>query len=368
MTLLPSLSIRFPSLKGLIQGGILAGMLGISLLIVGCSHLTYYAQAIGGQLEIFRRAHPITEWLTSSELSPPIRHTLQYVLKVRTFASQTLHLPVQDSYSFYADLGRPFVVWNVFAAPPFSLTLKSWCFLVVGCLQYRGYFSQEAAQHFAEELRQQGDEVYVAGIKAYSTLGWFADPLLNTMLTWSPTSLAGVLFHELAHQQLYIPDDTAFNESFATAVEHEGIKRWLTDQGNATDILMYQKNYSRYQEFVALITRFHTKLAQLYQQSLPDTQRSLQKKAYFHALKEEYAQLKQKWNGQSDYDAWFAQDLNNPKLLSVMTYQNYVPAFQALLRQQKGDIRSFYHAAAQLGQLPLEQRRTILQTLSHQSS
>lgn len=368
MNLLDPLRILFSLLEDDTKGKRMIGILGMSLLMGGCSHVAYYHQAMLGQLEIFNRAQPIPELLASSETSPQLKQKLQQVLKIRAFADQVLHLPVHDSYYFYADLERPFVVWNVFAAPPFTLTLKSWCFLVVGCLHYRGYFSQEAAQGFAEELRQQGDEVYVGGVSAYSTLGWFADPFLNTMLAWPSSSLAGVIFHELAHQQLYIPDDTSFNESFATAVEHEGVKRWLASLGNSKDMLAYQESYSRQQEFVALISRFHEKLNQLYQQPWPDAQLQAQKQAHFKALRKAYAQLKKSWNGLSGYDAWFAQDLNNAKLLSVMTYQNHVPAFQALLIQHGGDLPSFYRAATQLGQLPIEQRRAQLQKLSPQPS
>lgn len=348
-------------------------MLRFTLLILllgnltACSHLAYYSQAISGQWEVFRRSQPISEVLTDPATVTSLKQQLADILSIRTFATQTLHLPDNRSYTYYADLQRPFVVWNVFAAPTFSLQPKSWCFPILGCVHYRGYFTQADAQTLAKELRTQGYDVYVAGITAYSTLGWFTDPVLNTMLKWELPQIAGTIFHELAHQQLYIPDDTAFNEAFAMTVEYEGVKRWLTHVATPQVSADYQQSQSRQLEFIKLVLATRDQLKQVYQKTLSPVAMQREKTMTFETMRVHYADLKTQWHGYAGYDNWFASDLNNAKLLSVITYQDYVPAFQALLAQQGGDLPKFYGAAARIGELSTEQRRAKLQELVRSS-
>ncbi|MDM8561112.1 aminopeptidase [Candidatus Parabeggiatoa sp. HSG14] len=329
-------------------------------LLNGCSNVAYYSQAIGGQWDIFKRSQPIDSILTNEMTPTLLKQQLTNVLKIRAFASEVLHLPENQSYTYYADLERPFVVWSVFATPAFSFEPKQWCFVVVGCMSYRGYFSEADAQQLATKLRAQNYDVYVAGVPAYSTLGWFDDPVLNTMLRWSQTQIAGLIFHELAHQKLYISDDTAFNEAFATAVEYIGIERWLTRYGTSHDIAEYQQSQQRQAEFIELVLTTRNHLQHIYQQNESPKQKQAAKILAFDTLRTHYTELKKRWNGYAGYDHWFSQDLNNAKLLSVVTYQDLVPAFQILLSQQDGDLLAFYKKIEQLGKLPIEQRHKIL--------
>ena len=334
------------------------------LILNGCSHLAYYAQALRGQWDILNRMQPIDQVIAQNTSTIQLKQKLREILKIRTFASQILHLPDNQSYSYYADLGKPYVVWTVFAAPPLALQLKQWCFPIVGCVSYRGYFNHEAAQVLARQLREEGYDVYVAGVAAYSTLGWFNDPVLNTMLTWSTAQIAGLIFHELAHQQLYFKNDTVFNESFASTVEKIGVERWLAQHGTTQEILDYQQARQQHKAFIDLVLATHHQLQQLYHQPWSYAKLTAAKKTVFNTLRTQYTILKNKhWQGYNGYDDWFAQDLNNAKLLAVVTYEDFVPALQILLNQQQGDLDQFYQQVAHLGQLPLEQRHAYLRQL-----
>ncbi|MEN8216192.1 MAG: aminopeptidase [Pseudomonadota bacterium] len=330
------------------------------LFLNGCSSIAYYSQAIGGQWEIYTRSKPIDDILANPATPAPLKRQLSDILKIRAFASQVLLLPDNGSYTYYADLERPYVVWSVFAAPAFSLKPKRWCFPIVGCVSYRGYFSEAAATALAKDLRAQNYDVYVAGIAAYSTLGWFSDPLLNTMLTWKKYRIAGLIFHELAHQKIYIQNDTAFNEAFAMTVEYFGIERWLAQYGTQKDVADYQQSRQRQADFIDIVLATRKHLQEIYQQNLSPNQLEAAKTAAFGSLRAEYAVLKMRWGGYAGYDGWFAKDLNNAKLLSVATYQDYVPAFRALLDQLGGDLPAFYKSVAQLSELPIEERHAQL--------
>jgi len=334
------------------------------VLLSSCSTVHYYAQAVSGQLELLQRRHPITELLASPEMEENVRLRLNEVLSIRQFATEQLQLPDNDSYTQYADLQRPYVVWSVFATPPFSLAPKNWCFPVVGCVSYRGYFSEAEAQSLADGLAAEGYEVYVAGIAAYSTLGWFADPVLNTMLLWSTPRLAGLIFHELAHQQLYIKDDTAFNEAFAMTVEYEGVKRWLDTVQDEAQTERYYRLQGYQQDFTQLVLAMRDQLQALYQrQEISETERQALKTQLFQQLQADYQQLKTtKWAGFNGYDQWFSE-VNNAKLSSVVTYQAYVPAFQRLLAEQNYDLAAFYQAVAMLAGQPYAERQQRLQAL-----
>jgi predicted aminopeptidase len=330
----------------------------ISLFFLnGCSHMAYYSQAIGGQWEIFTRSQTIENLLTDSETSPPLKQQLASILKMRHFATEILHLPDNGSYTHYADLERPYVVWSVFATPQFAFTPKLWCFPIVGCVSYRGYFSEAPAQALAETLRTEGYDVYVAGIPAYSSLGWFSDPVLNTMLAWPTYQIAGIIFHELAHQKLYIQDDTSFNEAFAMTVEEVGIERWMAQNGTPEEMAAYQTSQKRHQAFVDLILKTRHELETLYEEQEEGGNRlQAAKTEAFEKLLQDYAELKKQWGGYSGYDNWFAKDLNNAKLLSVVTYQNEVPAFKAMLAEENQDLQRFYERVAQIGALDKEER------------
>jgi predicted aminopeptidase len=333
--------------------------------LMSCSHLSYYAQAVHGHWQIVRQTQPITQILHESN-DIALKQQLATVLKIKTFATEELHLPKNASYTEYADLKRPYVVWSVFATPSFSLELKRWCFLFAGCISYRGYFNEASARELAETLQQQGYDVYVAGITAYSTLGWFNDPVLNTMLDWPTPQLAGLIFHELAHQQLYLKDDSIFNESFASIVEQVGTERWLAQQGTPQEIAEDRQTQQQEQAFVHLIMTTRQELEKIYQQPLAPESMTVAKQQVFDQLQTRYAQLKQQWNNDNRYDRWFATQLNNAKLASVITYQHHVPAFQALLARCHNDLPKFYLAAKQLGELPPDDREYQLNLLAHE--
>ena len=330
---------------------------------VGCSTLGYYTQAIGGQLGILSKRQPIETLLEDPRTDAQLRAQLTAVLAIRAFASNDLALPDNKSYRTYVDLKRQYAVWNVFAAPELSLTPLRWCFVVVGCVNYRGYFSLAGADKFAGKLHQQGYDVYVGGVTAYSTLGWFSDPVLNTMLRNSETDVAALIFHELAHQRVYVRDDTTFNESFAVTVEREGVKRWLARSGSQKQFQHYLVRKQRHEQFVNLVMRFRERFIELYGSSKPDTEKRSLKAALFTELRADYSRLKQSWNGYAGYDEWFARDLNNAHLVPLGLYHQYVPAFQALLAQHNGDLPAFYQAAEEIGKLPKAQRLARLQSL-----
>ena len=332
--------------------------------LTACSHISYYTQAVSGHWDVMRRSQPIEEILAQPETSDSLRHYLGEALKIRSFAHTALKLPDNRSYTYYADLQRSSVLWSIFATPTLSFTPKQWCVPFLGCMNYRGYFSQQDAQQVATELRTQDYDVYVANISAYSTVGWFNDPVLNTMLDSSLTELAAVIFHELAHQQLYIASDTVFNESFAVAVEELGVKRWLLQRGQPEELQQYQVAKQRHGEFKQLILNSRDQLQQIYQRPASHAELLQLKTQAFEQLKQNYAALKKhRWQGYSGYDRWFEKDLNNAKLLSVVTYHDLVPAFHALFQQQDEDFEKFYQSVAQIAQLPIAQRHQKLQAL-----
>ncbi len=339
-------------------------MLVLPLGPMGCATLGYYGQAASGQLDLLERQRPVAEVLADPEVSPALRERLQTAHAMRVFATTELALPDNDSYRSYADLERPYVVWNVFAAPELSLKPKEWCFLIVGCVAYRGYFNEADARALGEELRQQGYDVYVAGIPAYSTLGWFDDPLLNTFLYWNQGRLAELVFHELAHQRVYIDGDTAFNESFATTVGRLGARQWLDRYGTAEARDVYERLQQRRQAFLDLVLTAKQELLQLYQSDQSETAKRAGKQRLLAALQTRYQDLKRTaWDGYAGYDRWFQQDLNNAKLAGLSAYTRYVPAFKILFEQQGRDFSAFYQAVATLGALPRAARTARLQEL-----
>jgi predicted aminopeptidase len=332
-------------------------------LLCGCDTLRYYSQAVSGQLDLMRRAAPIDEQLGRDAVPAALKAKLQAVLRIREFASRELGLPDNGSYKRYADLGRQYALWNVFAAPEFSLEPVSSCFVLVGCVSYRGYFREADAQAEGAALRAQGYDVYVGGVPAYSTLGWFDDPVLNTFIQYPEAGLARLMFHELAHQVLYVKNDTRFNESFAATVEQAGVERWLAQSGSDSDRAVYERLQKMKNGFVALILKYRATLEQYYRQDLPVEQKRLGKARRFAEMEEEYRQLKASWGGFSGYDRWFAGKPNNATLASVALYTELVPAFRAMLDHEGGNLWRFYAAVKELARLSKEDRDARLDSV-----
>ncbi len=339
----------------------------------GCSTLGYYGQAVGGHLDLLQRSRPVADWLADEATPPALRERLQRSQQMRDFAVAELHLPDNRSYRRYADLGREAVVWNVVAAPELGLTLKTWCFPLMGCVGYRGTFERGPADALALELQQQGWETRVYGVPAYSTLGWTnwlgGDPLLNTFIGWPAPALARLIFHELAHQVVYVADDTTFNESFATAVERLGGQRWLARHASDAEREADERQARQREDFRALTARTRARLLAVYEDaSLSDDTKRQRKTAVMALLRSEHAALKASpWQGDTGYDAWVAA-ANNASFAVQAAYNAQVPAFEALFLREGGDFPRFYAAVKRLAALPREERDAQLQALAAASS
>jgi predicted aminopeptidase len=331
----------------------------ILTLFVSCETVGYYGQAAKGQLSLLLGRQQIDALLRSPDLDGETRRKLQLVLDVREFAEQELQLQAGDSYLSFTALEQPYVLWNVFAAPEFSTEPMQWCYPIAGCVTYRGYFREEAAQRSAATLTSQGLDVYSGGVDAYSTLGWFDDPLTSAVLRRPDHRLVALLFHELAHQRLYLPGDTMFNESFATFVEQEGLRRWLArhPQGGL-DAQIVRENQMQ-EAFVALVNTHREALRELYAQPLSAEEKRTGKQAIQRAMREEYAQLRETWDYQG-YDRWFAGPLNNAQLATVASYNVLVPFFESMLARVEGDLARFYRDVDAFTQLPATQREQLL--------
>jgi len=338
-------------------------LLVLVLALTGCGNLGYYWNSVGGQLEIWQREAPIERILADPAIDSKTKAQLERALRIRNYASRELGLPDNRSYRSYADLARPFVVWNVFAAPEFSIEPKKWCFLFAGCVGYRGYFSETEARSHAATLKTEGYDVHVGGVPAYSTIGWFADPVLNTFIHYPEPELARLLFHELAHQVVYVKDDTVFNESFATVVEQAGVARWLEAHGSDEDRARFVQLQRFRADFRELVTRTRGDLAQLYASNASIEEKRRRKAEVFAALKNAYVAQRRDWGGFAGYDRWFAQPLGNAHLASVAIYTQQVPAFEALLQQQGNDLGRFYAAVQELARLPAAERRQRMAAL-----
>ena len=339
--------------------------------LVGCADSRYYLQSVGGHLHMMQAARPVKHWLTDEGVAPALKQRLALAQRIRDFGVTDLGLPDNASYQRYADLQRRAVVWNVVAAPEFSLKLKTWCFPVTGCVSYRGYFSEADARAHAQTLREEGLEVSVYGVPAYSTLGWLnwagGDPLLNTFIHYPEGELARMIFHELAHQVLYVQDDTIFNESFATAVERLGGERWLAQQGGPAAQKEYAELDARRRQLRALSAATRVRLGALYAQAASANS----DQAFLSATKQDimkdfrldYEQLKMAWGGYSGYDTWVA-GANNAALGAQAAYGELVPGFEALFELEGQDWRRFYEAVRQLAKMPATERTRALKQLS----
>ena len=336
-----------------------AAALALSLPLTGC----YVMQAAGGQLDVMARSRPIPRVLDDPATPDATRSRLELAQQARAFAVLELALPDSGSYTRYADLGRPYAVWNVVATPEFSLVPLRWCFPVAGCVSYRGYFDEAAANAKAWQLAARGNDAIVEGVATYSTLGHLPDPLFSTMLGWSDTRLVGTIFHELAHERLYVSGDSGFNEAFASVVEHAGVRRWLAAQGRQKDLEAYETSRRRQAEFVLLLGHSRAALSRLYESSLPVPEMRIEKNREFGRLKFEYRNLRAQWAGYSGYDAWFARPLDNARLASVATYHDCVPGLERELAAA-GSLPAFYARAESLAKLSREARRAAVCELS----
>ncbi len=333
----------------------------------GCSTVGYYSQIVTGHMKIVLGKRPVSAVIADQNLDEQTRHRLQVALDARQFAIDRLHLPENDSYTSYYDTGQQFVTWNVIAAEEFSLKPKTWCFPVAGCVSYRGYYAREDAAAYARKLQSAGMDTAITGATAYSTLGWFDDPLLNTILNRSDASITGLIIHELAHQQLYVADDSTFNESFATFVEREGLRRWQNDKSvsHETDLVQQMAlRAQRRRDFLDLLNNTKTGLLTLYASGKSESEMRSEKQQHFEQMKSDYSQLKQTWGGYQGYDGWFSRPLNNARLAAVGTYNDYLPAFSALFELSGDDFRTFYRASRELAEMPREKRNKRLSELA----
>ena len=353
-------SLKFPRLfrRALVTG---AAVSAVSLL-ASCSTLNYYTQAAQGQLSLLSNARPIDDWLADPATTTSLRHRLEAARQIRRFAVQEMGLPDNDSYKNYAALKRQYVLWNVVATPELSLKPLQWCFPVAGCVNYRGYYSKDEAQAYARQLRADGLDVEVGGVSAYSTLGWFSDPLISTFINYPDAELARLIFHELAHQMTYVQGDSRFNESFASAVEEEGVELWLERYGNPAMREGYARYTVRRKDFLALLLKYRKELERTYAAIAPDETKRIAKARLFIALKEEYQVLKANWGGYAGYDRFFAEPLSNAHLASIATYTDYVPAFRAMLRGEK-NFGAFYRKVDRLAKMDKTARTHALRMI-----
>lgn len=331
--------------------------------LTGCASISYYAQSLNGHVKIMTARQDVGKLIADPSTPEALRARMVSARAIRQFATDELDLPDNKSYRSYVDIGREAVTWAVFAAPEFSLTPKTWCFPVYGCVPYRGYFSKQTAIETAADLREQGLDVHVSGITAYSTLGWSSDPLLSTMLTQDETYLASLVFHELAHQRVYIDDDSEFNEAFAVAVETSGVRKWLRAGANTAGLSRYEADRKRRADFVALVSRTRDELRQVYSGAGSAEQKRAAKAAGIERMRARYRHMRDgRWGGNRGYDAWFEAPINNAKLAATSVYSDRVSAFLKLFELCSGDYPRFYASVQRLGQLRKEDRAEALRT------
>lgn len=338
----------------------------LTVALGGCADLAYFHQAAAGHVGLVWKSRPLADVLADPQSPQRLKEQLQSAQAIRRFAVDALALPDNSSYTRYVDTGQPFVVWNVLATRELSLKLESFCFWVVGCLNYKGFYSEADAQALAQQLRQQGLEVAVAGVPAYSTLGWTPDPLVNTFIYYPKGELARLVFHELAHQVLYVADDTAFNESFATAVEELGVELWLQTQADGQVRREYEIFDARRKRFQVLLQDTRSALKALYDSDLPDEDKRKGRDSIFAELQARYRQVRdEEWGGYTGYDRFFRQEVNTPRLAGHGLYRQWVPALKTLFVRSGSDFRRFFDAAAELGRLEKSARQERLAAMEN---
>lgn len=350
---------------------ILARPVGLAALMVllccvsACETLGFYGQAIKGQLGVLSQRENIEHLLASTDTDQQLRARLELVQDIRMFAEQKLSLPVGKSYSSYVDLQRlstdNFVVWNVFAAPELSLNAHTWCYPLIGCAAYRGYFSRESAQRYAQRMQQQGLDVYVGGVKAYSTLGWFADPVLSSFMAFDEARLAALLFHELAHKVVYIRDNTEFNESFASAVEEEGLRRWLQSRQQLSLLAQVEGRQRARENLLAQVGALRAELETVYQDA--DATRT-EKLANKERLFARFSGAVERMHSTESWRRWARQLRSNASLVPIQSYNRWQNAFAQLLLEHDSSLPRFFVAVEKLGAMNLEQQEQELQKLT----
>lgn len=329
-------------------------------MLTGCAQLGYYTQAMQGHFAMLAEAKSIDQWLADPGVTEDLKSRLKRAREIRAFAARELALPDNGSYTKYADLKRPYVMWNVVATPELSLKPERWCFPVAGCVDYRGYYSRDAAQAFADTLSRQSLDVRVTGVPAYSTLGWFNDPVLSTFIAYPEAELARLIFHELAHQVAYAPGDSQFNESFATAVEEIGVTRWIEINGDEQMREQYRVYQQRKEEFLHLLSEYGRRLDENFSRPVSDAEKRAGKAQIFAALKQQYNRIKQdRWDGYAGYDRWFGERMTNAHFALISTYHDLVPAFRALMEKEK-QLPAFYQAVRKLAKMDKTARRLAL--------
>jgi predicted aminopeptidase len=322
----------------------------------------YYWQGAAGQWDLISRSEPIPAVIGKSDAA--LAERLERIRQIRTFASHDLGLPDNGSYTRYTDLGRPFVTWNVFATPELSMTPRQWCFPIAGCVNYRGYFRETEAQGEQQRLKAAGDDVYVGGVPAYSTLGWFDDRVLSSFVRWPETEVARLIFHELAHQILYVKSDSVFNESFATAVEEAGLARWIAQRHDPKLAQQAARTDRLRAKFRDLVRTTRARLSEIYGSTLSDDDKRRGKAVALAAMKAAYDSEKAGEPGLGGYDRWFAQQPNNAALAAIGIYTDRVPAFRELLHEANDDLPRFYERVRALSELPKPARDAALDALS----
>jgi predicted aminopeptidase len=336
-----------------------AGILGS--VICGCGSVNFYAQAVAGQAEILSKARPIQRVMQDEKVPDEVKEKLAVAEEARRFAGEQLELPTHRQFDRYTHLGRRYVSWVVYAAPEFSVEGKEWWYPVVGSLEYRGFFNEKTARKEAAHWKALGYDVYVGGVEAYSTLGWFRDPILNTFFRRTDSELAELIFHELTHVKVFVPGDTDFNEAFATASAEAGVTRWLRFKGDRDALARYEATLAKDREIIRLQLATRKKLNRLYQnQSISIQQMRQEKAAIFAHMNAEYALIRQRWHGDSRFDRTFATPWNNARLNTVATYYDLVPGFDRILERERGDLKSFYSVVEGMRHRSKEERRILL--------
>ena len=321
----------------------------------GCSQLAYYSQAVKGQWQIVNNRQPIEALIEDTTTPAELRKRLEFVREVRNFASTELGLPDNKTFRYYSDLGRSHVVWNVIATPQFNVQPKTWCFPVAGCVAYKGYFSEEDAALLEQSLIKQGFDTFSYGVGAYSTLGWFTDPVLNTFINYSDLSLVGLIFHELAHQVVYVKNDSAFNEAFATAVEYAGVEKWIEQNLTADQVIDYRQRRDNQTAINNMVLEFRKELAQLYEDKAESPNLAELKLQRFSQLRLRYEEVKKNNKNTPYYDWWFKQELNNAHLTALATYHDLVPGFLKQLKQSTS-FKSFYEIVSEIAKRDKKER------------
>lgn len=337
-------------------------LIALAAALTGCTGVGYYAESLGGHLRIMAARQDVAGLVADPATPAALRARMASASAIRQFASDALDLPNNRSYRTYVDIGRDYVTIAVYAAPEFSLAPVAKCFPLYGCVPYQAFFSTENARKAATALQAQGLDVHVSGVTAYSTLGWSSDPLLSTMFGGGETSVAALVFHELAHQRVYVQDDSAFNEAFAVAVETSGVRKWLSAAGDAGGLRRYEAARARIADFLGLIAQARKELHEVYSGPGTATQKRAEKAAAIERLKHRYRQMRERrWNGYGGYDAWFEAPINNARLAATSVYHDLVPAFLRLFELCAGDYTRFYAAVARIGGLDRDDRAGALE-------